>query len=127
MEEDSCIPIILTRPFFTTARAMIDVKNERLFLQVRDKKVQFHLPQSMASPTLDFTYYRVDVMEEILSSEAMTCHSIKDLLEAVMINCDVFASQTRETEKCARLLDASTAYTRKQCPKEVLNVEVQAS
>ena len=53
MEEDSCIPIIFGRPFLATVGAMIDVKNGKLSHQVGDEKVQFSLPQSMASPTLD--------------------------------------------------------------------------
>jgi len=44
MEEDSCIPIILRRPFLPTAGAMIDVKNNKLYLQVGDDKVEFNLP-----------------------------------------------------------------------------------
>jgi len=44
MEEDSRIPFILGRPFLATARAMVDVKNDKLFLQVEDEKVEFCLP-----------------------------------------------------------------------------------
>ena len=44
MEEDSRIPIILGQPFLATARAMIDVKNDKLSLQVGDEKVKFSLP-----------------------------------------------------------------------------------
>jgi len=41
MEKDdiSNIPIILRKPFLATTRAMIDVKNGRLSLQVGDEKV----------------------------------------------------------------------------------------
>ena len=44
MEEDSHIPIILGRPFLATAGVMIDVKNDKLSLQLGDEKVEFHLP-----------------------------------------------------------------------------------
>jgi len=67
MEEDSCIPIILWRPFLATAGAMIDVKNDKLFLQVGDEKVEFCLPQSMASPSPDDTYCIVDILEKTLN------------------------------------------------------------
>jgi len=50
-EEDSRIPIILGQPFLSTAGAMIDVKNGKLFLQVGDEKVEFSLPQVIVSPT----------------------------------------------------------------------------
>jgi len=70
IEEDSRIPIILRKPFLATMGVMIDVKNNRLYLQVGDEKVEFHQPQSMASRTLDGTYCRMDVLEEVLSKEA---------------------------------------------------------
>jgi len=93
---------------------MIDVKNGRLSLQVGDEKVEFHLPYSVASSTLDDTCSRVHMPEEILSTKAMTCHSLENPLEANMIGCDVFESQTRKKGECARLYDASIAYTRRQ-------------
>lgn len=66
MEEDSCIPIILGRPFLATAGAMIDVKNGKLSLQVGNKEVKFSLPLSIASFILDDMCYRVDVLERAL-------------------------------------------------------------
>lgn len=44
IEEDVCIPIILGRHILATVGVMINVKNVKLSLQVRDKKVEFHLP-----------------------------------------------------------------------------------
>ena len=44
MEEDSRIPIILGRLFLATAGAVINVKNDKLSLQVGDEKVEFCLP-----------------------------------------------------------------------------------
>jgi len=67
MEEDSRIPIILKRPFLATAGAMIDVKNDKLSLQVGDEKVKFSLPQSMASPTTDDSCCRVSLLESTLN------------------------------------------------------------
>jgi len=67
MDEDSCIPIILRRPFLATAGVMIDVKNGRLSLQVGDEKVESSLPQPMASPTSGDSCCRVDVLEKALN------------------------------------------------------------
>lgn len=64
MKEDSRMPIILGRPFLATAGAMIDVRNDKLSLQVADEKVEFCLPQSMASPSPDDTCCRVDILEK---------------------------------------------------------------
>jgi len=47
--------------------AMIDVKNGKLSLQVGDEKVEFSLPQPMASPTLGDSCCRVDVPEQALN------------------------------------------------------------
>jgi len=69
-EEESHIPIILGKPFLATAGAMIDVKNDKLSLQVGDEKVEFNLPQSMASPTIDDSCCRVDILERTLNEEA---------------------------------------------------------
>ena len=43
----------------------------------------------MGNPTLDDTCSRVDVLETIISREAMTCHSMDDPLEAVLISYEV--------------------------------------
>jgi len=127
MEEDSHIPIILGRPFLATAGAMIDVKNGKLSFQVGDEKVEFCPPQSMASPSSDDTCCRVDILEKALNQEAMTCHFVEDPLEATLVSCHVTGSQSGETEEYARLLDASTAYTGRQSPWEVLSVEQRSS
>jgi len=76
MEEDSYIPIILGRPFLATAEAMKDVKSDKLSLQVGDEKVEFSLPQSMASPTTNDSCCRVDILESMLNQEAEVCHLI---------------------------------------------------
>jgi len=127
VKEDACISIILRRPFLATIEAMIDVKNGKFFLQVGDEKVEFHLPMTMATPTLDDTYCRVDVLEKVPSRETMTYYSVDDPLEPILIHRDVTNTQTGEKEEYARLLNVSTTYTPRQCPKEILNIEVQAS
>ncbi|GJT45050.1 hypothetical protein Tco_0953765 [Tanacetum coccineum] len=53
MPEDSRIPIILGRPFLATARAMIDVFNKKITLQVGDDEVVFDMEQSMKKPSTE--------------------------------------------------------------------------
>jgi len=78
----------------------------------------------MASPTLnDDTCYRVDVLERVLSQEAMTCHSVEDPLEAALIGCHMTGSHSGKKEEYARLLNISTTYTPRHSLGEVLNVE----
>ena len=55
--EDSDVPIILGRPFLTTAGAIVDgaivdVKNGRIVFQVSDEMVGFELENVMKSPAL---------------------------------------------------------------------------
>ena len=49
---------------------MIDVKNDKLSLQVGDEKVEFSLPQVMVSPASGDSCCRVDVLEKALNQEA---------------------------------------------------------
>ena len=108
IEEDSCISVILGRPFLATVGAMIDVMNGKLFLQVGDEKVEFSLPQSMAPPTLKDTCYKVNALQSALNQEAMSCHFVEDSLEAALIDCQVTGSHSGGKKKYARLLYAST-------------------
>ena len=104
MEEDSRVPIILGRPFLATAGAMTDVKNGKLSLQVGDEKVEFSLPQVMASPTSGDSCCRVDILEKAINQEGKTHLSIEDPLEAALISCHVTNSDSGAKEEYARLL-----------------------
>ena len=44
----------------------------------------------MANPTLDDTYYRVDVFEKVLNEKVLTCHYVENPLEVTLIGCGVF-------------------------------------
>ncbi|GJY47806.1 reverse transcriptase domain-containing protein [Tanacetum coccineum] len=50
MPEDSRVPIVLGRPFLSTARAMIDVFNKKITLIVGDDEVIFDMDQSIKRP-----------------------------------------------------------------------------
>jgi len=111
IEEDSRIPIILGMPFLATTGAMINVKNGKLFLQVGGENVEFSLPQSVVSPTIDDSCCRVDILERTFNQEVVTLHSVEDPLEASLINCDVTGSYSREKEQYTKLLNESIVYT----------------
>ena len=81
----------------------------------------------MANQTLDYPYCRVDVLEKMLNQEALICHSMGDPLETALIGYGVTKPQARGKEEYARLLNASTAYAHKQCPKKVLSLQAQNS
>ncbi|XP_074296623.1 uncharacterized protein LOC141626985 [Silene latifolia] len=66
MPEDSHVPIILGRPCLATGGAMIDVKSGKLSLQVGNEKIEFELNNSMKSPPMGNSCYRVDMVEDNL-------------------------------------------------------------
>ncbi|GKA59968.1 DNA-directed DNA polymerase [Tanacetum coccineum] len=59
MDEDELVPIILGRPFLTTAKAIIDVHGGKLSLRVRSETVTFKIRKSMKSKHShdDYLYY----------------------------------------------------------------------
>ena len=46
MEEDEKVPLILSRPFLATSRALIDLESGELTLRVKDDKVQLNIYQN---------------------------------------------------------------------------------
>ncbi|GJY43764.1 DNA-directed DNA polymerase [Tanacetum coccineum] len=71
MPEDSRVPIILGRPFFAIARAMIDVFNKKITLRVGDDEVIFDVDQSIKRPTTeDDECYGIDDLDDIINEEA---------------------------------------------------------
>jgi len=71
----------------------------------------------MASPTIDDSCCRVDILESTLNQEAKTCHSVEDPLEAALIGCHVTGFHSGEKEGYARLLNESTTYTDRRFPR----------
>ncbi|GKB48332.1 DNA-directed DNA polymerase [Tanacetum coccineum] len=71
MPEDSRVPIILGRPFFATARAIIDVFNKKITLKVGDDEVIFDMDQSIKRPPAeDDECYGVDDLDDAINIEA---------------------------------------------------------
>lgn len=56
---------MLGRPFLATARAIIDMKNGKLSLNIGEKKVEFNLSKGTTNPTLEDSYCQVEVIEGI--------------------------------------------------------------
>ena len=62
MEEDRQIPIILGRPFLATTGAIIDVKREKITLDIGEEKVEFDVfKKPQQSPSMN-SCFRVDVV-----------------------------------------------------------------
>jgi hypothetical protein len=62
--EDSCIPILLGRPFLATAGAIIDAKRGKLTLEVGEEKIEFILSKFMKTPAVEDTCYAIDIIDE---------------------------------------------------------------
>ena len=62
MEEDQEIPIILRRPFLAIRGALIDVKNEKLTLNIQDEQVSFDIFKTVHLRDRSDTYFSIDSM-----------------------------------------------------------------
>ncbi|GJY30316.1 reverse transcriptase domain-containing protein [Tanacetum coccineum] len=70
MEEDSKVPLILGRPFFHTADAIIRVKQKQLNLRVGTERINFNIDSTMKhSYSNDDTCFSIDVIDEILEED----------------------------------------------------------
>ena len=52
IEEDLQIPIILRCPFLTTVRAIIDIKRDKILLEIKDDKVEFDVFKMVKQPLM---------------------------------------------------------------------------
>ena len=84
MEEDKEIPMILGRPFLATERAMIDIQRGELKLRVQEEEVKFNVFEAMRHPKKSDTFFIVETMEAIVSSQS----GLTDSLEASLVQSD---------------------------------------
>ena len=69
-EEDSMVPIILSRPFLATGKAQINVQEGELKLRVQGDEVTFHVFQAMKHPDNDIQKCHP---KEIMQSDVVSC------------------------------------------------------
>ena len=63
MEEDRHILIILGRPFLAIAGAIIDVKREKIQIEIGDNKVEFDIFKMTKQTATMGSCFRVDAIE----------------------------------------------------------------
>jgi len=129
LEEDTQTPIILGCPFLVMIVAMIDVKNGKLSLQVGKEKLEFNLPQAIASPYLEDVCYRVDLLKKVVLEDMGTPSPPTDPLEACLIGIcgnGVYPYSDEEIEIYAKVFNLAQPYLLRHQPREVLNVEIQS-
>ncbi|XP_010529067.1 PREDICTED: uncharacterized protein LOC104806044 [Tarenaya hassleriana] len=66
MDEDSKVPIILGRPFLSTADAIVHVRAGRLTMKIGDETVEFTLDQNLRQPSTNDTVCFMDVLEAMV-------------------------------------------------------------
>ena len=64
IEEDSDIPLILSRPFMSTATCMVDIGKKMLQMGIEDQKISFDLFHEDKDPPSQNGCLKVHVMEE---------------------------------------------------------------
>ncbi|KAL9236194.1 hypothetical protein vseg_010895 [Gypsophila vaccaria] len=76
MPEDTQIPIILGRPFLSTANAVIDFRKENLTLAIREETFTFYLPTALRNPIVEETAFAIDIVDEATVDMWDTSHAI---------------------------------------------------
>ncbi|TLX69563.1 retroviral-like aspartic protease, partial [Labilibacter sediminis] len=70
MKEDGEVPIILGRPFLSTARALVDIHDTKLTVRVGDEEVVFGVDQAIKHPRFnDDRQFNIDAFDEIVKDE----------------------------------------------------------
>ncbi|XP_021991772.1 uncharacterized protein LOC110888559 [Helianthus annuus] len=71
MEEDTEVPLILGRPFLTTARAMVDMSDGKLTLRVGDKRMKFGVGKRVEDDPISY----MDVIDSSLDDALRRCNT----------------------------------------------------
>jgi len=64
IEEDANIPLILGRPFMSTASCVVDMGNKMFQMGIEDHKISFDIFHEDKEPPNQNVYFKVHVMEE---------------------------------------------------------------
>ncbi|XP_022867203.1 uncharacterized protein LOC111386932 [Olea europaea var. sylvestris] len=92
-DEDSNIPLILERPFLATGRALINVYDGKMILQVDNEQIIFNMLKTMKHPLTSDTCCQVDVLEELVVNTFETEH------QTVLCEVEIAQSGARSAEK----------------------------
>ena len=75
MEEDLEIPILFRRPFFMTARAIIDMKKGKITLEVDNDHMEFDVFNIMKSTSVEVASWidTIDIIDECIDEVIHEC------------------------------------------------------
>jgi len=122
IEEDMRTPIILGRPFLTTAGCRIDVKNGKLSFDVWDEHVEFNLFKASKFSSISDECNMIDVVDGLILETVSNVVS-NDYLEHVLLNDSTTKDENLEEAMCAQFLEASQQVSPCQAKVEILKVE----
>ncbi|KAJ0759149.1 putative nucleotidyltransferase, Ribonuclease H [Helianthus annuus] len=115
MEADEKVPIILGRPFLCTAKAIIDVFDGKITLQVGEERVTFEIARSMEHPSgsddLSSPCHSVYFIESFLScvdhcfDYISGADIVESRLEEVVEKVEEIVSESKEEGEKGRLLE----------------------
>ncbi|XP_061344209.1 uncharacterized protein LOC133290167 [Gastrolobium bilobum] len=83
MEEESEMPLLLGRLFLATARAMIDVEQEKLELRMNDEKITINVFDAMKNPSYHSDCFKIEVFEEVVMEEKSDYQELEEELKAL--------------------------------------------
>ncbi|CAA7035420.1 unnamed protein product [Microthlaspi erraticum] len=105
MDEEPTDPLILGRPFLATARAMIDVCEGTIELNLgKDLKMKFDIKDTMRKPTIEGQLFYVEEMDQ-LADELLEELSTEDPLQVALTKDSSEGYVSSETDEYKKLLD----------------------
>ena len=108
MEEDREVPLILGRAFLATGRALIDIQEGKLELQVQEEKVTFNIFEATKFPTEADSCFRVEVIKDSVAT-AFQVNSFTTPLEAYLMNPKIVEEWgDNSLELCHELMEAQS-------------------
>ncbi|XP_061371040.1 uncharacterized protein LOC133313659 [Gastrolobium bilobum] len=81
MEEGTEMPLLLGRPFLATARAMIDVENDRLKLRMNDETITINVFNSMKQSSDKGDCFRLDILDQVVEEEVFSIQQSEEELQ----------------------------------------------
>ncbi|CAA7038870.1 unnamed protein product [Microthlaspi erraticum] len=105
MDKEPTDPLILGRPFLAAARAMIDVCEGTIELNLgKDLRMKFDIKDTMRKPTIEGQLFYVEEMDQ-LADELLEELSLKDPLQIALTKDSSEGYVSSETEEYKKLLD----------------------
>ncbi|CAA7045478.1 unnamed protein product [Microthlaspi erraticum] len=105
MDEEPTDPLILGRPFLATARAMIDVCEGTIELNLgKDLRMKFDIKDTMRKPTIEGQLFYVEEMDQ-LADELLEELSTEDPLQVALTKDSSEGYVSSETDEYKKLLD----------------------